>query len=366
MIETRCNVQIVWNGCLFGILSFFCVLPVPAVTILPEGYNPAARVAVVETVTEEVTFSPPPEEPPATALRVVLRLREPDSTLSGRVMLPDVCDIETEETDLAAELAAIDLGQAPEPGQTTYVFPRRIAASLRKMGLQGEEYEIHGAERLAIESNAQALPLELIEEAVRAAFAARAQTGGGAVEAKLLRKPTEIPLPPGSLEIEVADLDKPGSGIRNVVLNYWVDGVWVDTQTVSVRVSEQSRALVAARGLEAGSVVRAEDLVEGLVQTKNGAASMVAADPASLVGKRLKRPVAAGLPIGEVDVEWTPLKTRGGVVQLIKQTGGVSLSLSGELLEDVLYLGQQVRVRSKKTRKEIVGKAVAPSVIQIP
>lgn len=345
-----------------------------AVIILPEEL---LADKTPEAPSLELQEAPALEEQPAkepihpakpSAPKVTVRMRKPESVPTGQIRLRDVADLECEDPNLLADIEAIDLGATPARGQMTYVYPRRVESALRRLGLGHGDFVIEGPNRVAVENQGREVALEEIEEAIQAAFEARrSDLGGAPIEVRLLRRPTPIHLPSGKLDLEVADLDRPGSGIRNVLLKYWVDGNLIDTHAVSVRVTESVPALLAARDLEPGATLTDRDLMEGYFPLpKSSTKADLPSDRATLMGASVKRRIAAGRPISLRDIEWEPLAKRGDEIDLLKNVGDVRVSMRGTLAEDLLFVGQEVKVRLKKNRKDSVGKAISEGLVVLP
>lgn len=210
--------------------------------------------------------------------------------------------------------------------------------------------------------------MERIEEVVAAAYKARGKEKGehDLIETTILHRPNPVRLPPGELEIEVTDMDRPGSGVRNIVLTFRVDGQDVDTQSVPVRVTQRRHALVAARDLEAGTALTPKDIVEGLIPVMDREAKTeLVKDVVSVIGANLKGALTKGEPVTKGDLEWIPISRKGEPVNLVKRVGNVRLSLNGNLEEDLLFVGQDVKVRLRKNKKEVIGKATSDGTIEI-
>jgi len=355
-----------------GWILFLCALPGCAVIILPENVDWSKQPNWLENVEVQenapsLELEPLPEPPVGEDPRVRVRLHDPERIPEGVVTLADVADIECDDSELHEEVAAIDLGMSPDPGDTLFVFPRRIEAALRAMGLAMGDFAIEGPERIRLQGDSQVISLETIEEAINAGLLARAVAGpGGEIEAYLLRKPAPFHLPPGALEIETVDLDRPGSGIRQVQLAFIVDGIKRETRTYSVRVNHKTHGLVANRPLQPGDVIRTEDLTEGLIELGNHHVDTeVVFDPDLLLGTKVLQPIAQGQPITEEDVEREPLKTRGDRVTLVQRVGKVQTTAPGELLEDAVKIGQSIRVKKSNSRKTFIGRLVSPWEVEV-
>jgi flagella basal body P-ring formation protein FlgA len=74
--------------------------------------------------------------------------------------------------------------------------------------------------------------------------------------------------------------------------------------------------------------------------------------------------VAAGLPVPNHAVRPRPVVKRGQLVDGVFEQGSLTISLKVELLEDGL-LGQTVRVRNPKTKRELTGKVQNEETIRI-
>ncbi len=357
-----------WLGSLILVVS----ITAHSVIILPEGVDWTKQPNWLEDVEvqENVpSFDPDPlEEPPVEKEPLIrIRLRPPDEIPTGIVTLDDVAEIDCSDPTLYDEAAAIDLGSSPEPGESLYVFPRRVESALRSMGLHQGDFEIEGPERVRLQGESQMVSLERIEGAINAGLLARALEGpGGEIEAYLLRKPTPFHLPPGDLEIETLDLDRPGGGIRQIQLAFIVDGRKAETRTYSVRVNHKTHGLVAKRPLEPGDVVTEKDLTEGLINLENhNIDTDLVFDPESLLGMKVVRSIAPGDPITRGDVEHEPLKFRGDRVTLVQRVGKVQTTAPGELLEDAIKIGQSIRVKKSNSRKTFIGRLVSPWEVEV-
>ena len=375
--------QTVWRGISIGARLHWgdagkvCVLlaavwlagPVGAVVILPEnvdwtknGYEDPLPLQETEWVE-----SPPDRvEQPAEPL-VRISLRKPESLGEGFLRLADVADIVCLDPDLWEEIGSIELFPIPDPGQRQYLFPRRVETALRHLGLGSEDFAIEGPDRIPIESPSQTVAMEQVEAAINSALRNRAMSEGpGEVEAFMIHPLGDLRLPPGEVEIEVLDLDRPGSGNRNIQVAFLVNGEKAETRAVPVRANQKIYGLVAARNLTAGRQVREEDLKEGLVPFDGrDTLANTLGEANLLVGAKLKRDVKAESPLVSSDVEWEPLMRQGEHVTLVQAIGKVRLTAPGILMEDLFRVGQSVQVRKANSRRDMMGKAISEGMILV-
>lgn len=356
---------------LLGSLFLF-TQPSGAVILLPEGYDPDRSAQLLSLNLQEDDLLPEPSpaitENQVSKPKAVLKLHKPEQMPTSKILLNDICDIETDDAGLLMELAALEVLDVPKPGEMTYIYPRRIEAMLRHTGLSGKEFEIIGPERIQIEVPSQTVPIERIQEVIEAAFQARNFQDGTEheIEVTVMRQPQPVPLPAGELEIAAIDLDRPGSGIRNVVLGYLVDGKQVETQAVSVRVHEVTWAVISGKDMNTGQVINANDLVRDQVNIQDPSdMSDLVQDPETIIGARLRKKIKSGTPIHQKDLEWIPLRKRGEPVMLVKQVGNVQISIQAILQEDLLRVGQEVKAKTKKSKKDVVGRLLTDGTILI-
>jgi flagella basal body P-ring formation protein FlgA len=110
------------------------------------------------------------------------------------------------------------------------------------------------------------------------------------------------------------------------------------------------RALVAAAGLPAGSVLAAADLVEAEVDLAAGRGPAFGAPQAtSLVGRSLVHALHAGEALRANDLKARQWFAAGDVVRITAQGGGFVVSSSGEALSPGIE-GRSVRVRTESGR----------------
>jgi flagella basal body P-ring formation protein FlgA len=74
--------------------------------------------------------------------------------------------------------------------------------------------------------------------------------------------------------------------------------------------------------------------------------------------------VSAGLPVPNRAVRPRPVLKRGQLADGIFEQGSLTISLKVEILEDGL-LGQTIRVRNPKTRRELTGKVQNEETVRI-
>jgi flagella basal body P-ring formation protein FlgA len=117
----------------------------------------------------------------------------------------------------------------------------------------------------------------------------------------------------------------------------------------AVRGRRAAAALVYARNITSGDVLRAEDLIWSDDAVAPSDAVM---DPDAAIGKVARHALRAGAPTADRDLASPVLIRRDDVVSVIFETDGVSLTLQGKALSDA-SVGRGVEVMNTQSKKII-------------
>ncbi|NUP93253.1 MAG: flagellar basal body P-ring formation protein FlgA, partial [Candidatus Omnitrophica bacterium] len=132
---------------------------------------------------------------------------------------------------------------------------------------------------------------------------------------------------------------------------------WATTEKIA-------KAVIAGQDLETGQIIKSQDLVKDQVKILDSSDMPdLVLDPETIIGARLRKAIKSGIPIRQSDLEWIPLRKRGESVTLVKQVGNVRLSIHATLQEDLLRVGQEVKVKMKKSKKEAVGRLLEDGTV---
>ena len=119
---------------------------------------------------------------------------------------------------------------------------------------------------------------------------------------------------------------------------------------------------VAARSLDRGMVIAAGDLDAADAASLPRYAGVL--DAAALVGKELRRPIAAGQPIFRNDVMEPLLVRRNQQVTMVLVRGALSIAVSGKALDDGSK-GATVRVQNPTSKQIIEGEVANGGVVRV-
>jgi len=195
------------------------------------------------------------------------------------------------------------------------------------------------------------------------------------VRARAPFRPSRIEVPdltsfevaaPGGAPVEVHLSARPGQrfvGQVRIGVVMSAGGRTLRRAVVSVNVRATLPVALAARPLRRGERLRRVDVImepRDLSELRHG----FVANPARLVGKRLKRSVRAGAVLEDEWVERPPLVVRGQPVQLRLAYGPLVIEGKGMARQDG-RLGEWIRVVNSDSRREVLGRVGPDGVVHV-
>ena len=177
----------------------------------------------------------------------------------------------------------------------------------------------------------------------------------GELELHLARPWAQVPVPDEPLTLKIVEL--PGAGISPsfvTTFELWNGRENVGSWQVVLQATVWRDVPVAQSALQRGQLLKDADIAlarrDVLVQR-----DFFAHFPSTDDTLEVTDNIQPGMTLLNRSVHARPLILRGRVVDAVFQDGNLSISLKVETLEDGL-LGQTVRVRNPKTRRELYGK----------
>ncbi len=177
----------------------------------------------------------------------------------------------------------------------------------------------------------------------------------GELELHLTRPWNPVPVPDEPLTLKVYDV--PATGLMPTFVvrcELWAGGERCAGWQLAVQAAVWREVPVAHSPLARGQLLRDADIGlerRDVLVLRDTLAKLPPADESI----ELAQNIPTGRPLLNHSIRVRPLIQRGRVVEAVYQNGTLSISLKVEALEDGA-LGQTVRVRNPKTKREIYGK----------
>ncbi|MBN8909949.1 MAG: flagellar basal body P-ring formation protein FlgA [Rhodospirillales bacterium] len=252
------------------------------------------------------------------------------------------------------------LGPGPAPGGRIVVEAPQLAAIARQFGVAWRP--VSKGDRAVLEWPGRPLPRQEVVAAVRLALVA-----SGAAEDCLIElpgfNPPLVPLDTPT-RADVTQLDyEAGTGRFTAMLSVLAAGMEPINTRVSGRVEDTIELPVTTTRLNAGAVLRAEDVHFALIPATLARGEVVHT-VAEAVGMQIKRSVAAGQPLTTADLTRPATIVRGATVQMRLQAPGIELTGQGVALE-AGAMGERIRVLNPTSRAVLEAEVLGPNLVRI-
>lgn len=205
-------------------------------------------------------------------------------------------------------------------------------------------------------------PLDTIQRQAREFLAAQHRNRAEPPEIRLNDLDPRLRLPKCGAPLE-AFLPGGAKPVGNTSVGVRCPGArpWTVYQRAGVRIFDQ--VLIARRFLAKGTILSAVDLKA----ERRELSALVGGhetNPENLIGKQLRRALAAGAVVAPQAVKAIPLIKQGETVTLVIRQGGMEVSSSGIALSDA-EPGQRVRVRNATSKRVVEGTVTASGRVEV-
>jgi flagella basal body P-ring formation protein FlgA len=261
-------------------------------------------------------------------------------------------------------LPHLRLAPAPNLGQTASLSRNQIIELVQKATSGFITTNWSGATQVRVSRLTRQFVDSDLTELLTASLQKDFVKDRGQLELRLTRPWAATPVPDQPLTLKVVEL--PSSGLCPafvVTFELWNGHERVGNWQVSVQASIWRDVPLARSTLVRGQSLRDADVTmerRDILSQRDFYLNFPPADDTYEIADG----VQAGMPILNHSVRLRPLIQRGRLVEGLYQDGSLSISLKVEALEDGL-LGQTVRVRNPKTKRELFGKVQNEQTILI-
>lgn len=177
-----------------------------------------------------------------------------------------------------------------------------------------------------------------------------------------LELPGPFQVPAGKLSCEVHPSDPQILGSRRFTLIFRVDGQVVKNTALRAELEAIAPVVIAAGELRRGTILAQSDL--NLAEMDLASLRNPCADPAELIGKKLKRSVRLGEALDRQAVELPAVISRGDMVTLTARKGTLVLSATGVAREDG-NAGETIVVRNSASQKDVRARVAGPGTVEV-
>ena len=263
---------------------------------------------------------------------------------------------------LAEQLARIDLGLAPAPGQIVTLRRGQLEQRLNASGLNLGEAGWSLPAELRLVGQGQALSEGVLRQALENYLADLEPYRSGRFELASLSFGQLPTLPPGRAAYRFVPQSSANPTHLTGTFFFAVDGREVGRSRVTAQIDLYVPALVAATNLARGQVLTERDLTLATIPYAQAKGSFTA--PEIAVGQTLKNNLAAGEPLRDRYLAKSVVVRRGDMVTIVAQQGGLRVTASGQARQDGA-LGETISVVNVNSKKVITARVIGPNQVEI-
>jgi flagellar basal body P-ring formation protein FlgA len=263
-----------------------------------------------------------------------------------------VCQLLADPSD--ADLATLRVADAPPFGQAITLTRAQVTAAIgTQAGINATNWS--GAERIRIQRRARTLSETELKEQVTAALQREIVREKGELELRLMRPWSPVSVPDEAWTIKLLDL--PTAGVTpNFIVRFELrcGAESVGNWQLAMQAKVWREVPVAQATLKRGEL-----LTDSAIALERRDVLALREAPVPYPADNTTFELAENVPPGTAlttrSVRPRPLVFRGRLADATVVDNGVTISLKVEVLEDGV-LGQTVRVRNPKSRREFKGK----------
>lgn len=291
---------------------------------------------------------------PVSALTITLHDAE---VTDRRLTIGDIARISGVSSAHAGQIAAIEIGQAPNAGARSVIRSNTVRMHVLAKGFAPEEVDVRGG-NILVHRTGQMVPGAELERAILDRLTRFSEPG---TKFTLSRVPGNLVVPAGSYTIEIDDP-------REIRKSFSVNAsVFVGNEHarffVSVQAERYTEALVATTTISRGDLLGPDNIgirEENVYDLRSGWIG----DPAVVLGKVATRSISADQLILQNAFETEKVVKRGDRVRIQAKIGGLVVSAVGEAL-GTGALGESIRVRNAKTNKILQARVAGSGEVMI-
>lgn len=291
-------------------------------------------------------------------------ISESAEVAGDKVLLGEVAQFNGIPAEEAADLSARSLGPAPKPDTEIKLARSQVETRLYNAGIELSKYDLQIPDRVAFKRKATHVSGEDISKFAADYLESNIVWGGGPVRVKIKRNPGDIVLPFGEVSFEGQLDSRPDQyGAKNFIVNVFLNGEKVRTQSMLSYLEVYGNVLVASRPVSAGTTLVEDDVAlkeVRLDQLRPGALARTE----EVVGKKTRRGLKTEEPLYREMLDIKPDVNNNDLVRLIITGDGFELSARGKALEKG-FVGDLIRVIVVGSKKVLEGVIVDKETVEI-
>jgi len=294
----------------------------------------------------------------------VIDLRSTAQVDGESILLGQVAEIVSDNSDQADVLRNVELGRAPLPGQSLLIHRSQIEMRLKHNGVDPQQYRIADQGPIKVLRNQEIISAEQIRAAVEAFIKAHAPWSADQMTIRPIHYAQDHGLPCGRLSIQITapkHTDWLGAVPFKVIMR--VDGREVKRTSVPAYIEVWQEVILAGKPLGRNQPITAGDIrAERMNLARVPANAVVRKD--QVLGRRANRSIAVNSVLRLDQVDSPPVVRKGDVVQVLAESNLLRITTQGVAQGDA-GIGERIRVLNMASKKKIHARVVDAQMVQV-
>jgi flagellar basal body P-ring formation protein FlgA len=304
---------------------------------------------------------------------------QPVARVSGRLIrLHHLATVVGEPQAMVDRIKELDVGEFASATEPLTISSRQISFRLRLADIPEKATRIRGADQCVASAERQPIKEAAVIEAAKEAIVLRYPWKREDLDIRQVQ-PIAMTLPPVLSPDEVkikAELhsSKVYAGRTQVDISLWENGTRIISFPVFFDVQPAASVFVVSAPIQAGILIDPNSVKLEKRRLDAGAKPINTWD--RLLGRKAKRPLNAGEPILETDMENANLQPKvktepvalaikaKQTVKIQLDTGKIRIQAQGEALQDG-RIGDIIRVQNIDSKRIVLGRVVAPQSVEV-
>jgi flagellar basal body P-ring formation protein FlgA len=298
------------------------------------------------------------------AFALEITVKQSAAVRGDTIRLGDIAQFDTEEDSRVAQLRLIEISASPLPGMDSTVNKDLLIYKINPFISGNKDVLIKVPEILSVHRDAQFVTSESMKEIFMAYIKDNIEWPVDQMRFEDITVPGAVALPQGELQWIVNG--KAGDDlIGNValIIEFSVNDKLVRRVQVSGKVSLNMETIKAARKIEKGRIISAEDLATTRENTLHIRKDAVI-NKEDVIGKRAIRTIQDDQTILTGMLENVPLVKKGDKVIIKAENSRFKITASGEALQDG-RTGDQVQVLNLQSGGKVFGIVRASGLVEV-
>jgi flagellar basal body P-ring formation protein FlgA len=264
----------------------------------------------------------------------------------------------------ALALAEVELGVAPEAGESRMLDGRRVLEQLGQAGLDATSVTYTLPPTIRVRRATQELTATAVRQLVEDDLRRRLGADASGLVLRTVELPAPIRIPTGAWDGHV--VLPPGAGLvgrTRVQLDVTVDGQPARSTWITLDVGRLADVVVVTRSIAMGEVVTADAIALDR-QDLSTLPRDIVTDPAVVVGRTARTALVAYTALRAAHVGTGAAVKRGDTVQLVAERGALRITALGEAKQDGAQ-GERVAVMNRASGKLVTGRVLAANMVAV-